>query len=97
MKITGIMKLRLATTFLFILIVGYLFIIMSSADIDLNIEEEFYMSLSDEQIDTLEDIFINYPETDTDQNYELAYYLSLIITGGLFILMIKVWTIKRID
>ena len=97
MKTTGIIKLRLAVTFLFILMAGYLFIIMSSGDIDLDAEEEFYISLSDEQINTLEDIYSTFPDTGTDSNYQLAYYLGLIIAGGLFILMIKVWTIKRID
>ena len=96
MNISGIWKLRLVVTFLFILIVGYLYLIISSADIDFQAEDEFYYSLTTDEIETIQEIYRDYPVTGTDSSYELAGYLIYIVGGGLFILMIKVWTTDSI-
>jgi len=88
--LSGMMKLRLSVTFLFLLMFGYFYLVFSAADVDLQAEYEFYDSLSENEIDTLINIYENYPETNTDSSYELAGYLQWFVIGGLFILMIKV-------
>ena len=97
MELRGICKLRLFVTFLFVAMIVYIFLIMSSADIDIDAEGEFFESLSSDEIDTLEDIYSDFPDTGTTDNYELAGYIGYIVTGALFILMYKVWTIEIID
>jgi len=97
MEISGIMKLRFAVTFLFLLMCLQFFLIISASDIDYDAEIKFYDSLSENEIDTLVDIYEKYPETDTYSSYELAGYLIYFVTGGLFILMIKVWKTKQIS
>jgi len=75
---------------------GYMFIVVSSGNMDLDAENEFYEGLSTEEYETLKEIFEDYPITDTDTNYIFAGYLAYIVTGGLFVLMIKVWTVDEI-
>jgi len=97
MNLSGIWKLRLVVTFLFLLMCFQLFLVMFASDIDYDTEIEFYDSLSENEIDTLINIYEKYPEVNTDSSYELSGYLILLVTSGLFILMIKVWQVKRIE
>ena len=95
-NISGIWKLRIAITLLFVIIVTSLGLSMYAVNIETNTDTDFYNGLSESEMDQLESIFSKYPDTNISSIYEFAGLLVWLLAAGLFILMIKVWNIKTI-
>lgn len=103
MKTSGISKLRFAVTLLFIFYVIMVVGIFIASDVEYRAEKKFIDSLTDSEINTiiglyedLEDSYVDYPETNVDEIYNITGWLYYIIGGGLFVLMIKVHTVSVI-
>jgi len=98
MVLDGMMKLRIAMTILFIVIVISLIISFMAVDTEEKEFNEWYNTLTTEEISQLQDLHSNFPYEGKSSNlYMLSgiFIWSLVI--GLFILMIKVWTTKNIN
>ena len=96
MNISGIMKLRLVITILFIMMIVAIGISFAVASEEIEIEEEFLNSLTDDEINQLVDIYSNYPEYDNTVLYTLSGWLMYIVTGALFFLTIRIWKTNNI-
>jgi len=96
MKISGIMKLRLVVTILFVMMIVAIGISFVVANEELAAEEEFINSLSSNEIDQLSSIYSNYPNYDHTGLYSISGWLMFIVTGILFFLMFRVWKTPNI-
>ena len=96
MNISGIMKLRLVITILFIMMIVAIGISFAVASEEIEIEEEFLNSLTDDEINQLVDIYSNYPGSDYSGMYLVTGWMMYIITGILFFLTLRVWKTNNI-
>jgi len=87
---SGILKLRLVITALFLMMVISVAISIYIANDELQAEEEFFGSLTSDEIYDIQRIYSDYPEVD-DSGYAFAGWMLYAVTGVLFFLMIKVW------
>ena len=93
----GIMKLRLVVTFLFLMMIVTIALSFVVSDIEYEAELEFYDELTEDEWDELIEIYEKYPTSDTVGIYGNIGICLYIVTGGLFILMVKVWGIQNIS
>jgi len=95
-KLSGIMKLRLVITFLFLMMTVTIVLSFVVDDIEYGLESKFYDELTENEMDELIEIYEKYPISNTGVMYEVLGFCIYITTGGLFILTIKVWMIRKI-
>lgn len=97
MILSGMMKLRVAITMLFMIIVISLLLSFMAVDTEEKEIDMWYDTLSDVEIEELNELYTNFPyESESDNLYEVSGLLVWLLTGGLFILMIKVWQVEDI-
>jgi len=95
MKLSGIMKLRLGVTIVFLLIVVSMAIGFYVVTVETEADEIFYERLTTEDVNDMNRIYNKYPDTGTDGILEGAGYLVWIAILGISYLMFKVWNVKR--
>ena len=95
-KLSGIVKLRLVITVMFLIALASVIVSIWAVTIELDAEAEFYEKLTWDDRDDLERIFAKYPDTGTTGILMLSGYMIYFITGMLFFLMYKVWNVKEI-
>lgn len=96
MKISGIMKLRLVVTILFIMMIVAIGISFAVATEEMEAEDEFFNSLTGDEIDQLSDIYSKYPGDDNTGLYSLSGLLMYAVAIALFFLMLRVWKTNNI-
>jgi len=97
MLLTGIEKLRFVVTFLFfayvcIFICGY-----NLGTIMANDDQRWIDELTYDEYDDLLRIMEKYPISDTSVVNTLIYIFDISLGGGLFLLMIKLWSVQNIS
>ena len=95
-EISGIIKLRLVVTILFIMMITILGISVMVTNMELAEEEEFYNSLSSDELDQLTNIYSDYEGSDYSGMYLVTGWMMYIATGVLFFLMLRVWKTNNI-
>jgi len=95
-KLSGMMKLRLGITVVFLLLILSIIIGFYVVAVDTTAEEVFYERLTNEDIDDLNRIFGKYPLTNTESIIPIAGYLVWAVVLILSYLMYKVWNVKEI-
>jgi len=95
-KLSGIMKLRLGVTMVFLLLVVSMAIGFYVVTVDTEADEVFYERLTTEDVNDMNRIYGKYPNTGTDGILEGAGYLVWIAILGISYLMFKVWNVKEI-
>ena len=95
-EISGIMKLRLVVTILFLMMIVILGISVIVTNIELNEEEEFYNSLTSDELEQLSNIYSKYEGSDYSNMYLITGWMMYIATGILFFLMLRLWKTNNI-
>jgi len=109
-KLSGIMKLRLGITTVFLLLILSIIIGFYVVAVDTAAEEVFYerltnkdiddlnriYELTDKDVDDLNRIYEKYPITNTENIIPIAGYLVWAVVLILSYLMYKVWNVKEI-
>ena len=99
MELSGIKKLRLVITILFLLSALLTISTLIIGSIEQNNEQQFIEQLTWEDYDTLNEIYNSYPTSGVvvpDMVYSMLGWLLYIITGMLFFLMVRVWNTNNI-
>jgi len=96
-KMSGIKKLRLGITLVFLLLVGSVVIGWYVTSIETEADEVFFERLTTEDINDIDRIFNKYPNVDFANRFlELAGVFVWIAILGVSYLMYKVWKVKEI-
>lgn len=96
-KLSGMMKLRLGITGVFLLMVVSLVISFFSVATDTSADEIFYERLTTEDVNDMNRIYNKYPDTGMmDSILEAAGYMFWIAMLGISYLMFRVWKVKEI-
>lgn len=95
-KLSGIMKLRLGVTVVFLLLAVSMVIGFYVVYTDEVADEVFTERLTTEDVNDMNRIYLKYPDTGTDGILEVAGYLVWIAILGISYLMFKVWNVKEI-
>ena len=95
-EISGIMKLRLVVTILFLMMIIILSVSVIVTNMELADDEKFYSSLTDDKLDQLSDIYSNYEGSDYSSMYLVTGWMMYIATGVLFFLTLRVWKTNNI-
>lgn len=95
-EISGIMKLRLVVTILFLMMITILGISVMVTNMELTEDEEFYSSLTDDELNQLSNIYSNHEGSDYSNMYLVTGWMMYIVTGTLFFFMLRVWKTNNI-
>lgn len=96
MKISGMMKLRLAITVVFLMLITSLLIGIYVVSMETKADEMFAEKLTWDDIDDMERINAKYPETNTGGILEFSGVMIWIAIAMVSYLMYKVWNVKEI-
>ena len=96
MKLSGMMKLRLGITVVFLLLIVSLVVSLYANRLETNADEVFYERLTTEDIDDMNRVFGKYPITNTEDFLLIVGLLVWIAVLGISYLMYRVWNVKEI-